>query len=46
MTSYPALSYRILLGACHAELGEFPEAIDRGEQGLRLAEEIDQPSLW
>ena len=43
MTSYPALSYRILLGACQAELGEFPEAIDRGEQGLRLAEEIDQP---
>jgi tetratricopeptide (TPR) repeat protein len=43
MTSYPALSYRILLGACHAELGEFPEAIDRGEQGLELAEELDQP---
>jgi DNA-binding SARP family transcriptional activator len=43
MTGYPALSYRILLGACHAELGEFPEAIDRGEQGLGLAEEFGQP---
>jgi DNA-binding SARP family transcriptional activator len=45
MTGYPAIAYPILLGACHAELGEFPEAIDRGEQGLGLAQEIDQPFM-
>jgi len=45
MTGYPAIAYRVLLGACHAELGEFPQAVDRGEQGLALAQEIDQPYM-
>lgn len=28
---------------CLAELGEFPEGIVRGEEGLRIAEAVDQP---
>jgi DNA-binding SARP family transcriptional activator len=45
MTGYPAVAYRVLLGACHADLGEFRQAIDRGEQGFTLAQEIGQPYM-
>jgi DNA-binding SARP family transcriptional activator/tetratricopeptide (TPR) repeat protein len=43
MTGQPAVLYQICLGACQAELGEFREAVDRGERGLKLAQEIDRP---
>lgn len=34
---------RAWLVMCLAELGEFPEGIVRGEEGLRIAEAVDQP---
>ncbi|HYB42533.1 MAG TPA: hypothetical protein VEL75_12220, partial [Candidatus Methylomirabilis sp.] len=39
----PAVTCRERLVRCVAELGEFEEGIRRGEEGLALAEEIDQP---
>src|SRR5713226_9603028 len=34
---------RTWLAWCLAELGEFPEAIARGEEAVRIAEAMDQP---
>ena len=39
----PAVTCRERLVRCLAETGEFQEAIARGEEGLRLAEAVDQP---
>jgi class 3 adenylate cyclase/tetratricopeptide (TPR) repeat protein len=39
----PAVTCRERLVRCVAELGEFAEGIERGEEGLALAEEINQP---
>jgi len=39
----PAVTCRERLVRCVAELGDFREGIEVGEEGLALAEEIDQP---
>jgi tetratricopeptide (TPR) repeat protein len=39
----PAVTCRERLVRCLAEVGEFAEGIQRGEEGVKLAEEIDHP---
>jgi tetratricopeptide (TPR) repeat protein len=39
----PAVLSRAYLAWCHAELGTFPEGPALGEEGLRIAEEVDHP---
>jgi len=41
--AFPAVTSRERLARCLAELGEFAEAIERGEEGMRIAEELDHP---
>jgi class 3 adenylate cyclase/tetratricopeptide (TPR) repeat protein len=41
--TFPAVTSRERLARCLAELGEFPEALALGEEGLRIAEELDHP---
>jgi tetratricopeptide (TPR) repeat protein len=45
MAGYPSVLYRLLLGCCHVELGEFIDGVALGEQALHIAEEIDQPYI-
>jgi class 3 adenylate cyclase/tetratricopeptide (TPR) repeat protein len=47
----PAVAARAHLAVCHAELGTFVEGRAVGEEGLRIAEAVDQPAslmvaLW
>jgi tetratricopeptide (TPR) repeat protein len=47
----PAVSSRAYLAVCHAELGTFVEGQALGEEGLRIAEAVDDPgsrmfALW
>ena len=37
----PSVQSRAWLACCHAQLGEFTEAMTVGEQGLRIAETVD-----
>ena len=39
----PAVLSRAYLAWCHAELGTFAEGRARGDEGLRIAEEVDHP---
>jgi tetratricopeptide (TPR) repeat protein len=39
----PAVDSRAWLALCHAELGTFAEGRALGEEGLRIAEAVDQP---
>jgi class 3 adenylate cyclase/tetratricopeptide (TPR) repeat protein len=39
----PSVHTRTCLVACLAELGEFAEAVRRGEEGLGIAESVDHP---
>jgi tetratricopeptide (TPR) repeat protein len=39
----PAVLSRAYLSWCHAELGTFAEGSTLGEEGLRIAEEVDHP---
>jgi class 3 adenylate cyclase/tetratricopeptide (TPR) repeat protein len=39
----PAVTCRERLVRCLAEVGEFSEGIERGEEGVKLAEQIDHP---
>jgi len=41
--TFPAVTSRERLARCLAELGDFPEAIEVGEEGMRIAEDIDHP---
>jgi tetratricopeptide (TPR) repeat protein len=43
MSADLSVYYRYMLGYCHAELGEFIEAVARGQDAVRIAEEIEQP---
>jgi class 3 adenylate cyclase/tetratricopeptide (TPR) repeat protein len=40
----PAVLSRAWLAVCHAELGMFAEGKALGEEGLRIAEEVDHPA--
>jgi tetratricopeptide (TPR) repeat protein len=40
----PAVSSRAWLAVCHAELGMFAEGSALGEEGLRIAEAMEQPA--
>jgi tetratricopeptide (TPR) repeat protein len=40
----PAVFSRAWLAECHAELGTFAEGCTRGEEGLRIAEEVNHPA--
>jgi class 3 adenylate cyclase/tetratricopeptide (TPR) repeat protein len=40
----PAVTSRVWLAWCHAELGTFPEGYALGEEGLRIAEAVDHPA--
>jgi predicted ATPase len=40
----PAVQSRAHLAMCHAELGMFPEGRTLGDEGLRMAEAVDQPA--
>ena len=44
----PAVSARVWLAACHAELGTFAEGTTLGEEGLRIAEAVAHPAslMW
>jgi class 3 adenylate cyclase/tetratricopeptide (TPR) repeat protein len=42
--AFPAVTSRERLARCLAELGEFPEAITQGEEGMRIAEDLDHPT--
>ena len=42
-TMPPALASSWLLAVCHSELGQFVDGVAHGNQGLRLAEMVDQP---
>jgi class 3 adenylate cyclase/tetratricopeptide (TPR) repeat protein len=44
LPTVPAVSARAWLAHCLAELGEFPQGIARGEEAVRLAESVDDPS--
>jgi tetratricopeptide (TPR) repeat protein len=48
MFALPAVLSRALLAWCHAELGTFAEGRVLGEEGLRIAEEVDHPGslMW
>jgi tetratricopeptide (TPR) repeat protein len=39
----PAVLSRVNLAMCYAELGTFPEGRVLGDEGLRIAEEVDHP---
>jgi len=39
----PAVHSRAFLAWCHAELGNFPEGAEIGEEGIRLADAADHP---
>ena len=41
--TFPAVTSRERLARCLAELGDFEEAIKVGEEGMRIAEDIDHP---
>jgi class 3 adenylate cyclase/tetratricopeptide (TPR) repeat protein len=41
--TFPAVTSRERLARCLAELGDFAEAIRVGEEGMRIAEDIDHP---
>jgi tetratricopeptide (TPR) repeat protein len=41
--TFPAVTSRERLARCLGELGEFTEGIRLGEEGIRIAEEIDHP---
>jgi DNA-binding NtrC family response regulator/tetratricopeptide (TPR) repeat protein len=43
MPQLPAVHSRTCLAWCLAELGEFPEAISRGREGMHLARGVDHP---
>jgi tetratricopeptide (TPR) repeat protein len=43
MTGFPSVLSRTWLAWCLAEVGAFREAVAYGEEGLRLAEAVDQP---
>ena len=43
MAGYAPVFHRYMLGYCQAELGEFINAVARGQDAVRLAEEIEQP---
>ena len=44
----PAVTSRVWLAACHAELGTFAEGTALGEEGLRIAEAVAHPAslMW
>jgi tetratricopeptide (TPR) repeat protein len=46
--SLPAVHYRVNLALCHAELGTFATGTAFGEEGLRIAEEVNHPAslMW
>jgi class 3 adenylate cyclase/tetratricopeptide (TPR) repeat protein len=46
--SLPAVQSRVELALCHAELGTFAEGTVFGEEGLRIAEEVNHPAslMW
>jgi class 3 adenylate cyclase/tetratricopeptide (TPR) repeat protein len=41
--TFPGVTSRERLARCLAELGEFAEGIKLGEEGMRIAEELDHP---
>jgi class 3 adenylate cyclase/tetratricopeptide (TPR) repeat protein len=41
--TFPAVTSRERLARCLGELGEFAEGIKLGEEGMRIAEELDHP---
>jgi tetratricopeptide (TPR) repeat protein len=41
---YPAVTARNMLTQCLAELGDFPQASALAEEGIRMAEELQQPA--
>ncbi len=43
LPAFPSVTSRERLVRCFAELGEFAEGIRQGEEGMRIAEEIDHP---
>jgi len=43
MTGFPSVLSRTWLAGCLAEVGAFREAIAYGEEGLRIAEAVDDP---
>jgi DNA-binding NtrC family response regulator/tetratricopeptide (TPR) repeat protein len=43
MPQLPAVHSRTCLAWCLAELGEFPEAISRGEEAMQLARSVNHP---
>jgi class 3 adenylate cyclase/DNA-binding winged helix-turn-helix (wHTH) protein/tetratricopeptide (TPR) repeat protein len=43
LASSPSIHSRIRLALCLAEVGEFAQAIARGEEGVRMAEALDDP---
>jgi len=40
----PTVGSRVLFAWCHAELGTFAEGRTLGDEGLRIAEEVDDPT--
>src|SRR5262245_11007738 len=46
--SLPAVQSHVELALCHAELGTFAEGTVFGEEGLRIAEEVNHPAslMW
>jgi class 3 adenylate cyclase/tetratricopeptide (TPR) repeat protein len=43
MPGLASVTSRGVLAWCLAELGEYPEAVARGDEGLRIAEAVNQP---
>jgi DNA-binding SARP family transcriptional activator len=43
LPGFPLVASRIALAGCLAKLGNFTEGIAHGEEGVRMAEAIDQP---
>jgi len=43
LAGFPSVISRINLAWCLAELGDFTEGITHGEEGMRIAEEVDDP---
>jgi len=41
--TFPAITSRERMARCLGELGEFAEGIRMGEEGMRIAEEVDHP---
>jgi tetratricopeptide (TPR) repeat protein len=51
MNGLPSVMARAWLSSCHAERGEFPEALTVADEGVRIAESVDHPfsvmlALW